>query len=186
MDLWKWIGDARSLIWVDEAGVSRFDPDLVDLFAALLLDPQILDGGEARVGRHTNSSKTLYYDGDLMLVSATMAQGEHIRSHNHGAWNLTGVVRGSILYQPYKRLDDGTIPSYAELEKLPGEFLTAGHVGVCPPPPDDIHEVLGLADDTATVLLAPMFDSKRQYYYPHLNCYIESATTAPANGGDGR
>jgi predicted metal-dependent enzyme (double-stranded beta helix superfamily) len=185
MDFWSWIGKARSLVFVDERGLSRYDPALVDLFAELLSEPDLLANGQARTGRHTDSSSTLYYDGEFMLVSATMARGEYVRSHNHGAWNFTGVVDGSIMYQSYERLDDGSVPNYADLHQLDGELLVAGSVGVCPPPPHDIHEVLALAERSTTVLLAPQFSPSRQYYYPQNKCYIES-TTYPATDNDGR
>jgi predicted metal-dependent enzyme (double-stranded beta helix superfamily) len=176
MDLWSWIGKARSLISVDRTGLYQYDPALVDLFAELLHEPDLLDHGQARPGRHTGSSETLYFDGELMLVSAKMAQGEFVRAHNHGAWNFTGVVDGSIMYQAYERVDDGSVAHYSDLRQLDSKVLGSGDVGVCPAPPHDIHEVLGLAEVSTTVLLAPPFRANRQYYYPRNKCYIESTS----------
>jgi hypothetical protein len=115
----------------------------------------------------------LYYDGDLRIVRGSMPAGMHLAPHNHGSWNLFGVYRGAVRYESYRRLDDGTIPYYAELEPADHRTLRDGDTTVMPGPPHDIHGVLGLAPLSVTVLVARgFFSPAREQYFPERNAYL--------------
>lgn len=121
----------------------------------------------------------LYSDGDVRIVRGVVTAGMHLEPHNHGAWNLFGVYRGALHYRSYRRRDDQSVPYYADLEVAEDRIMGAGDVTVLPSPPHDIHEVIGLAPETFTVLVARgPFSPVRQQYYPDRRAYL-------VHGGDG-
>ena len=115
----------------------------------------------------------LYYDGDVRIVRGTIPAGMRLEPHNHGSWNLFGVYRGAVLYQSYRRLDDGSIPYHAELEPADHRVMRDGDTTVMPGPPHDIHGVVGLAPTTVTVLVARgFFNPAREQYDPATQTYL--------------
>ena len=101
-------------------------------------------------------------DGSLCLFSLVVPPGASTPVHDHLAWGLVGVYRGEQDETVYRRLDDGSNPSQAELEVSKRQALRPGDLYALIPPTDDIHYVKTisasasisihlLANDTACV-----------------------------------
>ena len=101
-------------------------------------------------------------DGSLCLFSLVVPVGAATPVHDHLAWGLVGVYRGEQDETIYRRLDDGTDPTRAQLEIAKQQALKPGDLYALIPPTDDIHFVSTtsttssisihlLANDTACV-----------------------------------
>ena len=101
-------------------------------------------------------------DGSLCLFSLVVPAGASTPVHDHLAWGVVGVYRGVQDETVYRRLDDGSDESRAELEISSQQTLRAGDLYSLIPPTDDIHYVKTvsegasisihlLANDTACV-----------------------------------
>lgn len=101
-------------------------------------------------------------DGSLCLFSLVVPVGAATPVHDHLAWGLVGVYRGEQHETVYRRLDDGSDPSRAQLEVSKEQALKPGDCYPLIPPTDDIHYVRTtsptpsisihlLANDTACV-----------------------------------
>jgi len=107
----------------------------------------------------------LYRDeaGDLCLFSLVVPAGSSTPVHDHLAWGLVGVYRGSQLDTTYARLDDGRDDRKARLKISSQLTVSAGEFYTLLPPDGDIHYVKTvsegpsvsihlLANDTGCVL----------------------------------
>ena len=101
-------------------------------------------------------------DGSLCLFSLVVPPGAATPVHDHLAWGLVGVYRGEQDETIYRRLDDGSDATHAQLEIAKQQALKPGDVYALIPPTDDIHYVRTtsqtssisihlLANDTACV-----------------------------------
>lgn len=101
-------------------------------------------------------------DGSLCLFSLVVPVGASTPVHDHLAWGVVGVYRGTQHETVYRRLDDGSDPSRADLEVTKEQALSPGECYALIPPTDDIHYVRTtsetasisihlLANDTACV-----------------------------------
>jgi predicted metal-dependent enzyme (double-stranded beta helix superfamily) len=101
-------------------------------------------------------------DGSLCLFSLVVPAGAATPVHDHLAWGLVGVYRGEQHETVYRRLDDGSDASHADLEIAKEQMLARGDCYPLIPPTDDIHFVRTtsavpsvsihlLANDTACV-----------------------------------
>ena len=101
-------------------------------------------------------------DGSLCLFSLVVPAGAATPVHDHLAWGLVGVYRGEQDETVYRRLDDGSDPTRAQLEIAKQQALKPGDLYALIPPTDDIHYVRTtsktssisihlLANDTACV-----------------------------------
>src|ERR1041385_5077299 len=107
----------------------------------------------------------LYRDeaGELCLFSLVVPAGSSTPVHDHLAWGLVGVYRGSQLDTTYARLDDGRDDRKARLKISSQLTVSAGEFYTLLPPDGDIHYVKTvsegpsvsnhlLANDTGCVL----------------------------------
>jgi predicted metal-dependent enzyme (double-stranded beta helix superfamily) len=101
-------------------------------------------------------------DGSLCLFSLVIPPGASTPVHDHLAWGLIGVYRGTQQETVYRRLDDASDAERATLEVARQERLAEGSFYALIPPTDDIHYVQTvsespsvsihlLANDTACV-----------------------------------
>jgi predicted metal-dependent enzyme (double-stranded beta helix superfamily) len=101
-------------------------------------------------------------DGSLTLFSLVIPAGAETPVHDHLAWGLIGVYRGRQDETVYRRLDDGTSDTAAQLEVSKRQTMETGEFYTLIPPRDDIHYVKTvsevpsisihlLANDTACV-----------------------------------
>lgn len=101
--------------------------------------------------------------GDLCLFSLVVPAGSSTPVHDHLAWGLIGVYRGTQLDTTYARLDDGRDETKAALKISSEQTVEAGNFYTLLPPDGDIHYVKTvsegpsvsihlLANDTGCVL----------------------------------
>ena len=101
-------------------------------------------------------------DGSLCLFSLVVPAGAATPVHDHLAWGLVGVYRGTQLDTTYARLDDGHDDARATLEVASQQTVDRGAFYTLLPPDGDIHYVKTvsnapsvsihlLANDTACV-----------------------------------
>jgi len=89
-------------------------------------------------------------DGSLCLFSLVVPVGAATPVHDHLAWGLVGVYRGKQDETVYRRLDDASDPTRAELEVSKRQTLDPGDTYPLIPPTDDIHYVRTISE-TASV-----------------------------------
>ena len=128
---------------------------LPDQFA----QPDTASGMGGGIGQYA-----LYRDeaGSLCLFSLVVPPGSSTPVHDHLAWGLVGVYRGTQLDTTYARLDDGSDEKKATLQVASQQTVGAGQFYTLLPPEGDIHYVKTvsempsvsihlLANDTACV-----------------------------------
>jgi predicted metal-dependent enzyme (double-stranded beta helix superfamily) len=127
-------------------------------------------------------------DGSLCLFSLVIPAGSETPIHDHLAWGLIGVYRGSQSETVYRRTDDGRDESKAALEVARKQTVKRGEFYTLLPPLDDIHYVRTvsrgpsisihlLANDTACVT-RHRFDAKNGTVTPFRSGY-SNATCPP-------
>jgi predicted metal-dependent enzyme (double-stranded beta helix superfamily) len=89
-------------------------------------------------------------DGSLCLFSLVVPAGASTPVHDHLAWGVVGVYRGEQRETVYRRLDDGSDETHAELEISREQSLRPGDLYALIPPTDDIHYVKTVSD-TASI-----------------------------------
>ena len=85
-------------------------------------------------------------DGSLTLFSLVIPAGAETPVHDHLAWGLIGVYRGRQDETVYRRLDDGTSETAAQLEVSKRQTMETGEFYSLIPPRDDIHYVKTVSD----------------------------------------
>ena len=118
-------------------------------FAELLADPDWLpaeyqaDAPESGMGGGIGQW-LLYHaeDGSLSLFSLVVPSGSQTPIHDHLAWGLVGLYRGTQDEEVYARSDDG-------LELVEQRALRPGDFYVLIPPRDDIHRVRTTSAETS-------------------------------------
>src|SRR3954467_7404184 len=78
-------------------------------------------------------------DKSLCLFSLVVPAGAATPVHDHLAWGLVGIYRGTQDEIVYRRLDDGRDPARATLEIAKRQTLMPGEFYPLLPPIDDIH-----------------------------------------------
>ena len=84
--------------------------------------------------------------GELCLFSLVVPAGSSTPVHDHLAWGLIGVYRGTQLDTTYARLDDGRDETKATLKVSRQQTVSAGEFYTLLPPDGDIHYVKTVSD----------------------------------------
>jgi 3-mercaptopropionate dioxygenase len=118
-------------------------------FAALLADPEWLpdeyQAAAPQSGMGGGIGQWLLYradDGSLSLFSLVVPSGSETPIHDHLAWGLVGLYRGTQDEEIYVHHDDG-------LELVERRSLSPGDFYVLIPPRDDIHRVRTTSPETS-------------------------------------
>ena len=85
-------------------------------------------------------------DGSLCLFSLVVPAGASTPVHDHLAWGIVGVYRGTQLDTTYARIDDGRDAARASLEVASQQTVQAGGFYTLLPPDGDIHYVKTISD----------------------------------------
>lgn len=88
-------------------------------------------------------------DGSLCLFSLVIPAGAQTPVHDHLAWGLIGVYRGTQQETVYRRLDDASDAGHATLEVVRQERLAEGSFYALIPPTDDIHYVRTVSESAS-------------------------------------
>ena len=123
-------------------------------------EPDVKSGMGGGIGQYA-----LYRaeDGSLCLFSLVIPAGAQTPIHDHLAWGMIGVYRGTQDETVYRRKDDGRDERRATLEIARQQTIKHGEFYALVPPLDDIHYVKTvsetpsvsihlLANDTACVV----------------------------------
>ncbi|MQF82656.1 hypothetical protein FIM02_00625 [SAR202 cluster bacterium AD-802-E10_MRT_200m] len=92
-------------------------------------------------GSSPDKSFPIYVNKGLTVSVVVWESGSGAPPHNHNTWALIGVVEGNEQNTNYKRVDDGSIPWFAQLETLEVVNILPGQSSFIFPP-DDIHSVV--------------------------------------------
>ncbi|HYU78900.1 MAG TPA: hypothetical protein VEK56_07930 [Vicinamibacterales bacterium] len=133
-----------TLVADDRARLERLRPAFARLLAAdgWLPDAYAQPDFKSRMGGGIGQY-ALYRaeDGSLCLFALVVPPGARTPVHDHLAWGLVGIYRGRQDETIYRRTDDGTDESRADLEVKQRQTLDAGEFYALLPPEDDIHYV---------------------------------------------
>ena len=112
---------------------------LPDTFA----EPDLTSGMGGGIGQYA-----LYRaeDGSLCLFSLVVPAGAETPVHDHLAWGVVGVYRGTQLDTTYARVDDGHDEAHATLEVASQQTVNRGEFYTLLPPDGDIHYVKTVSD----------------------------------------
>jgi 3-mercaptopropionate dioxygenase len=122
-------------------------------FAELLADEQWLPGryqeGDPESGMGGGIGQWLLFragDRSLTLFALVVPSGSQTPIHDHLAWGLVGLYRGTQDEEIYARDDAGTLTRTEARALEPGDFY------VLLPPRDDIHRVRTTSPETSVSL----------------------------------
>lgn len=87
---------------------------------------------------------------DLAVFVIAWAPGKGLAAHNHKTWAVVAGIEGQEHETNYDRLDDGSIPGFADLKITHEATLYPGRAVCCLP--EDIHSVWNNGDVTAVSL----------------------------------
>lgn len=147
------IGEVRRAMVVEQDAARRVRL-LRPAFAALLADqtwlPEDLQQPYAASGMGQGIGQYLIYksaDGDLSLSALVLPAGATTPVHDHLAWGLVGMYRGTQSEWVYRRLDsDGADDGTAQVVEVERRSLTVGEFYELLPPEGDIHRVQATDD----------------------------------------
>ena len=122
-------------------------------FASLLADPAWLppryQEGDPESGMGGGIGQWLLFragDRSLTLFALVVPPGSQTPIHDHLAWGLVGLYRGTQDEEIYARDDRG------ELERVEARALAPGDFYALLPPRDDIHRVRTTSEETSVSL----------------------------------
>ena len=70
---------------------------------------------------------------DLAVFLVSWLPNRGTTPHNHKTWAVVVGIEGQEQEISYERLDDGTMPGYADLERSGEQVMTAGDIARCYP-----------------------------------------------------
>jgi predicted metal-dependent enzyme (double-stranded beta helix superfamily) len=127
-------------------------------FAALMADktwlPEKYQEPSPESGMGEGIGTWLLYrdlDGSLAFSSLVVSPGKQTPVHDHLAWGLVGLYRGSQDEDVFERVDDSTVEGHAELKLTEQRALVAGDFYELFPE-NDIHRVRTTSDVTSVSL----------------------------------
>ena len=158
-------GDLYAAIEAHGDDVAAAKQDLIGQLARLAQEDDLLEIGLPRESNHGIAGSWLYWDGEIGIFTAGFPAGVRIPVHDHGTWEIVGTYSGELDYQAYRRVDDGSVDGYAELEVVEDRVLGPGDFSVVPPPPDDIHGFEPRGGDMWMMgVLHGAFSPERRYF----------------------
>ena len=90
----------------------------------------------------TTASYALYRGASGLLITAVVwGPGDHSAAHDHHTWGMIGVMNNALTETRFRRLDDGSNPEYALLEKGRVGNFVPGEVSLLTPEVDEIHQM---------------------------------------------
>ena len=151
--------------------------------------PDLLDLGTKRLANHIDTSKHLYYDGELSITLDMVPTGMVIPPHDHGLWEAVLVCTGRLQHAIYQRIDDGSVDGHAELELIEDRVVPPGDLALVMPPAE-IHSFEALDEETYLInVVNGNYRANRHYFNIEAQtCVLAAAGTyrsspPPAPGG---
>jgi predicted metal-dependent enzyme (double-stranded beta helix superfamily) len=133
-----------------------------EFFRKLLTDRDFLNRQPTSVYRN---EITLHRSADRSLSVLAYIWEPHRPSpiHDHGSWGLIGSLIQPVREMKYRRLDDGRVEGYAELERTSSRVIEPGGTSHVLPLDEGIHQ-MGAAGDRMAVSVGIYGKSIRQGY----------------------
>ena len=126
--------------------------------------PDLLDLGTKRLANHIDTSKHLYYDGELSITLDMVPTGMVIPPHDHGLWEAVLVCTGRLQHAIYQRIDDGSVDGHAELELIEDRVVPPGDLALVMPPAE-IHSFEALDEETYLInVVNGNYRANRHYF----------------------
>lgn len=165
---------SAQLIQDIESGIlgDALEQRITETMEGLIARDDLLVLGVERSANHAPWSSYLYYDGELALHVNHLLKGQPLPVHDHGIWEAIALYRGGLRHKEYHRSDPQDVPGRARLELLEDRRMGMGEVKVVTPP-DDIHSLEALEDDTYIITVQlNKFKKNRMYYQPEAGTYV--------------
>lgn len=160
---------------------SRDDTEILTLLRPLVLrlalsKQWLLPRHYEAVPEQGNGVHLLHEEPDHSLAVAAVCwlPGRETPPHNHGTWAVVAGVDGPERNIFWKRLDDGTRPGYARLERIGEKVVGPGDVLAMPA--DTIHSI---ANDTKSVTLTLHVYGMHLNFSPRFNFDVEKHAVTP-------
>jgi predicted metal-dependent enzyme (double-stranded beta helix superfamily) len=133
-----------------------------EFFRKLLTDQDFLNRQPTSVYRN---EITLHRSADRSLSVLAYIWEPHRPSpiHDHGSWGMVGSLIQQVRENKYRRLDDGRVEGYAELERTSSRVIEPGGTSHVLPLDEGIHQ-MGAAGDRLAVSVGVYGKSIRQGY----------------------
>jgi predicted metal-dependent enzyme (double-stranded beta helix superfamily) len=131
----KFIDDLRA-VWATETGEQRRMEQAKPLLEQLVLDPTLKAHSATWPSTEGRKNLLLYVDPDYHFVinGVVRVPGRTGSVHDHAdAWVLYGVLDGSESLERFERVDDGSLPGYAEVKLVSVTTGSQGKVDLVPP-----------------------------------------------------
>lgn len=131
-------------------------------FEKLIMDPGFLNRQPTSVYRN---EITLHRSAGQSFSVLAYIWEPHRPSpiHDHGSWGLIGSLMEPVREKKYRRLDDGRVEGYAELERTSSEVIEPGRTSHVLPLDEGIHQ-MGAAAERLAVSVGVYGKSIRQGY----------------------
>jgi predicted metal-dependent enzyme (double-stranded beta helix superfamily) len=113
-------------------------------------------------------------DHTLAIAAVCWLPGRQTPPHNHGTWAVVAGVEGPERNIFWRRVDDGTRPGHARLEKIGEKVVGAGNVLAMPA--DTIHSI---ANDTDSTTLTLHVYGKHLNFSPRFQFDVERHSVTP-------
>jgi len=142
------------------------------ILAELLSDPEVREASKAwpvpssvpaESGERRGGNLLFYDDPDYGFVingqihPEGRRQGEPTYAHDHGRiYTAYGLLDGHERIVQYERIDDGSMPDYAEVKKTADYLAGPGDIHLARP--RDVHVEVNVGERTAAVIIRSMRD----------------------------
>ena len=136
-----YVKDLRAIV-AEESEESAVVERVKPLAQRLAARPDWGDSGEIRYNEEQGFGIRLLHqeeNHDLAVFLFSWLPDRGTLPHNHKTWAVVVGIDGEEEEVQFRRLDDGSTPGYAKLERTGDWTLTAGAVTTCLP--EDIHSV---------------------------------------------
>lgn len=127
----------------------------VPFLEGLVEDPALLEGGMLPLLGEAADAENWYVarrheNEDFSLQVFVWPAGTGTKVHDHSSWGVYRCVAGSLLEKRYARLDDGSRPDHARLEKAwQRRWTPEDGASTVLPGDGGIHSMTNLGDETA-------------------------------------
>ena len=140
--------------------------------------PDLLELGTKRLANHIDTSKHLYYDGELSITLDMVPTGMVVPPHDHGLWEAVMVCTGRLQHAIYQRVDDGSVDGHAELELIEDRIVPPGDLALVMPPAE-IHSFEALDEGTYLInVVNGNYRANRHYFNVEAQtCVLAAAGT---------
>lgn len=145
----------EEVVEVSRTGLDRQKAiDLIHpMFKEMLAEPHWL-ADEYKVPLPDKFAQYLLYreeDRSLSVMAMVVPVGTTTPVHNHLAWGLVGVYQGRQQETVYRRMDDSSVPTKADLNETARNILNVGDITHLLPPEGDIHKIETISQDQVSI-----------------------------------